>query len=111
MDVMAGSVRAGARRELTMVPRILDDLESAAIDIECELLDTLTPAQFARVQELVQATRLLTTARCVLGEQERRALERPAAMAPCARRPRRHPWRRPRLVALSATAPGAARRS
>jgi hypothetical protein len=111
MDVVAGPTKADAQRELTMVPRILDQLESSMIDIECALLDTLTPAQFALIQELVQATRILTTARCVVGEQQRRDLEHASVATACARRPRRHTRRRSRFVEMSAVAPSAARRS
>lgn len=81
------------------------------------MLDTLTPAQFERVQELVQATRILTTARCVLGEQERSKLgeqerselDRQSA-ANCGWRGRHQARRRARFVTMTAIAPSAARR-
>ena len=113
-DVMASRNDAGERPALPIVPRILDDLEVSVVELECSLLDTLTPTQFERVQELVQVSQLLTTARCVLGEQERRELERreldrqPAAN--CGWRGRHRARRRERLVTLTAMAPSEARR-
>jgi hypothetical protein len=44
----------------------LDKLEHLVADLECTLLETLTPAQFADVQNLVQATQILTEARSAL---------------------------------------------
>ena len=93
-----------------MVPRIVNDLEVSVVELECSLLDTLTPAQFERVQELVQATQILTTARCVFGEQERREFDRQAATN-CGWRSRHRARRRERLVAMTALAPSEARRS
>ena len=110
IDVMASLNDAGGRQELPIVPQILNDLEVAVVELECSLLDALTPAQFQRVQELVQATQILATARCVLGEQERREQERPSAVT-CGWRGRHRARRRERLVALTALAPSRARRS
>ena len=109
-DVMASRRDADERRALPIVPQIVNDLELSVVELECSLLDTLSPAQFERVQELVQATRLLTTARCALGEQERRELERPRP-ANCGWRARHLARRRERLVTLTAMAPSEARRS
>jgi hypothetical protein len=44
----------------------LDKLEHLVADLECTLLETLTPWQFAVVQNLVQATQILTEARFAL---------------------------------------------
>ena len=107
---MASRNNAGEQQELPIVPPIVNDLEVAVVELECSLLDTLTPAQFERVQELVQATRILTTARCVLGEAERRELDR-RMVANCGWRGRHRARRRERLVAMRAMAPSEARRS
>ena len=108
-DVMASRNGAGEQQALPLAPRILDDLEVSVIELECSLLETLTPAQFERVQELVQAARVLTTARCVLGEQERRkAVRQPTANR--GRHERHRARRRDRLVTLTAVAPSEARR-
>jgi hypothetical protein len=40
-------------------PSFSDQLESIISNIECRLLDTLTPDQFQMVQHLVEATQLL----------------------------------------------------
>ena len=109
-DVMASRDTTGERQALPIVPRILDDLEVAVVELECSLLETLTPAQFEQVQELVRATRILTTARCVLGEQERRELDRQPATN-CGGRGRHRARRRAHLVPLTALAPSEARRS
>ncbi len=100
---------AGERQELPIVPQIVNDLEVLVTELECWLLDALTPAQFERVQELIQATRIVTTARCVLGEQERRELE--ARTTNCGWRPRHLARRRHRLVEMTVVAPSEARRS
>ena len=109
-DVMASRTPAGERPALPFVPKIVDDLEVAVVELECSLLEALTPAQFERVQELVQATQILTTARCVLGEQERRELDRQPATN-CGWRGRHRARRRAHLVALRAVAPSEVRRS
>ena len=108
-DVMASRNDTGERQALPMVPQIVNDLEVSVVELECSLLDTLTPAQFERVQELVQATRVLTTARCVLGENERRELDR-QSQTNCGWRGRHLARRRERLVTLTATVPSKARR-
>jgi hypothetical protein len=102
--------RTDNRLEQATVPQFLSDVELAMLDIECSLLDTLTPAQFESVQELVQATRILTAARCVLADQERNE-QTYATTTTCAGRPRHRARRRDRLVSLQAIAPSQARRS
>jgi hypothetical protein len=46
-----------------------DELEMIIANIECRLLETLTPRQFEMVQHLVEATRLLTEAELTLGQE------------------------------------------
>lgn len=58
------------------VPSFPDDLEMIIANIECRLLETLTPTQFEMVQRLVEATRMLTEAELTLGQdllQERKS--------------------------------------
>lgn len=50
------------------VPSFPDDLEAIIANIECRLLETLTPQQFSLVEHLVEATRLLTEAELTLGQ-------------------------------------------
>jgi hypothetical protein len=50
------------------VPSFPDDLELIISNIECRLLETLTPRQFEMVQHLVEATRMLTEAELTLGQ-------------------------------------------
>jgi hypothetical protein len=50
------------------VPSFPDDLEAIIANIECRLLETLTPQQFALVEHLVEASRLLTEAELTLGQ-------------------------------------------
>ncbi len=109
-DVMASRNDADEQQGLPLIPRIVNDLEVSVVELECSLLDSLTPAQFERVQELVLATRLLTTARCVLGEQERHEVDR-QSMGNCGWRGRHRARRRERLVTMTAMAPSEARRS
>jgi hypothetical protein len=49
------------------VPSFPDDLEATIADIECRLLETLTPQQFSLVEQLVEASRLLVEADLTLG--------------------------------------------
>jgi hypothetical protein len=44
-----------------------DDLEVVIATIECRLLESLSPQQFAMVQHLVEANKLLTEAELTLG--------------------------------------------
>lgn len=50
------------------IPSFPDDLELIISNIECRLLESLTPAQFEMVQHLVEATRTLTEAELTLGQ-------------------------------------------
>jgi hypothetical protein len=50
------------------IPSFPDDLEVIIANIECRLLDTLTPQQFMMVQDLMEATRTLTEAELTLGQ-------------------------------------------
>ena len=50
------------------IPSFPDDLELIIANIECRLLETLTPKQFEMVQHLMEATRLLTEAELTLGQ-------------------------------------------
>lgn len=54
--------------QLQEVPSFPDDLELIIANIECRLLESLTPRQFEMVQHLVEATRLLTEAELTLGQ-------------------------------------------
>ena len=49
------------------IPSFPDDLEVIISNIECRLLETLTPQQFTMVQHLVEASRMLTEAELTLG--------------------------------------------
>ena len=51
------------------VPSFPDQLELIISNIECRLLESLTPRQFEMVQHLVEATRMLTEAELTLGQQ------------------------------------------
>ena len=44
----------------------VDKLEEMVVDLECRLLESLSPEQFATVQSLVQAAEVLAEARAVL---------------------------------------------
>jgi hypothetical protein len=46
-----------------------DDLEVIIANIECRLLESLTPRQFEMVQHLVEASRLLTEAELTMEQQ------------------------------------------
>ena len=48
-------------------PSFPDELEVIIANIECRLLETLTPQQFEMVQHLMEATRMLTEAELTLG--------------------------------------------
>jgi hypothetical protein len=58
-----------AAPQLREIPSFTDDLEVIIANIECRLLESLTPRQFEMVQHLVEATRLLTEADLTLGLQ------------------------------------------
>ncbi|MFN8636247.1 MAG: hypothetical protein U0893_20555 [Chloroflexota bacterium] len=46
-----------------------DDLEAIVANIECRLMDELSPRQFELVQHLVEANRLLVEAELTLGRE------------------------------------------
>ena len=50
------------------VPSFPDQLELIISNIECRLLESLTPRQFEMVQHLVEASRMLTEAELTLGQ-------------------------------------------
>jgi hypothetical protein len=50
------------------IPSFPDDLELIISNIECRLLESLTPRQFEMVQHLMEATRMLTEAELTLGQ-------------------------------------------
>ena len=50
------------------IPSFPDDLEVIIANIECRLLETLTPREFEMVQHLMEATRMLTEAELTLGQ-------------------------------------------
>ena len=57
-----------ATQQYRDMPNFPDDLEVIVANIECRLLETLTPQQFTMVQHLMEATRLLTEAELTLGQ-------------------------------------------
>jgi hypothetical protein len=57
-----------ATQQCREIPSFPDDLELVVANIECRLLETLTPQQFTMVQHLMEATRLLTEAELTLGQ-------------------------------------------
>ena len=65
MDVR--TVRASELTDTTEIVSFVDELEELFASLQCELLDSLSPVQFARVQRLVEAGRVLTEAQCTLG--------------------------------------------
>lgn len=50
------------------IPSFPDQLEVIIANIECRLLETLTPQQFMMVQDLMEATRMLTETELTLGQ-------------------------------------------
>ena len=67
MDVQMMSQPA-TTQQYCDIPNFSDDLELIVSNIECRLLETLTPQQFTMVQHLMEATRLLTEAELTLGQ-------------------------------------------
>ena len=51
------------------IPSFPDDLELIIANMECRLLESLTPRQFEMVQHLMEATRMLTEAELTLGQE------------------------------------------
>jgi hypothetical protein len=61
------SIHPAATTQYQDIPSFPDDLEVIIANIECRLLETLTPSQFTMVQHLVEASRMLTEAELTLG--------------------------------------------
>ena len=51
----------------TEIVSFVDELEELFASLQCELLDSLSPEQFSKVQRLVEAGQVLTEAQCTLG--------------------------------------------
>ena len=62
------SINQPAIQQFQDIPSFPDQLEVIIANIECRLLESLTPRQFAMVQDLMEATRLLTEAELTLGQ-------------------------------------------
>ena len=62
------SINQTAPTQYQDIPSFPDDLEVIIANIECRLLETLTPQQFSMVQDLMEATRLLTETELTLGQ-------------------------------------------
>jgi hypothetical protein len=63
------SINQTAPTQYQEIPSFPDDLEVIIANIECRLLETLSPQQFAMVQDLMEATRLLTETELTLGQE------------------------------------------
>lgn len=66
--------------EAEVMPHLVYDLEARVVDLECMLLEALTPTQFALVQELRDAVERLTVAEVAASDASRavrRAMPRP----------------------------------
>jgi hypothetical protein len=61
------NISQSATTQYQDIPSFPDDLELIIANIECRLLETLTPQQFTMVQHLVEASRMLTEAELTLG--------------------------------------------
>jgi len=57
-----------AATQFAEIPSFPDDLELIIANIECRLLEALTPQQFTMVQHLVEASQMLTEAELTLGQ-------------------------------------------
>jgi hypothetical protein len=71
----------------------VDKLEHLVAELECKLLETLTPAQFAVVQDLMQASQIMTEARSTLDAPAAAPMERSVRRDRCGLRRAAH--RRP----------------
>ena len=60
-------ISQAATTQYQEIPSFPDDLELIIANIECRLLESLTPRQFEMVQHLMEATRMLTEAELTLG--------------------------------------------
>jgi hypothetical protein len=63
------SINQPAATQYQDIPSFPDQLEVIIANIECRLLETLTPRQFSMVQDLMEATRMLTEAELTLGQE------------------------------------------
>jgi len=61
------NVSQPATTQYQEIPSFPDDLELIIANIECRLLESLTPRQFEMVQHLMEATRVLIEAELTLG--------------------------------------------
>jgi hypothetical protein len=61
------SINQPTTQQFSEIPSFPDELEVIVASIECRLLESLTPQQFAMVQHLMEATRMLTEAELTLG--------------------------------------------
>jgi hypothetical protein len=60
-------VKATELANTTDITNFVDELEELFASLQCELLDSLSPQQFAKVQRLVEAGQVMTEAQCMLG--------------------------------------------
>ena len=63
------SINQQATPQFQEMPSFPDQLEAVISEIECRLLETLTPQQFQMVQHLVEATQLLTELEATVGSE------------------------------------------
>jgi hypothetical protein len=61
------SINQAPTTQYQEIPSFPDDLELIIANIECRLLETLTPRQFTMVQHLVEAAKMLAEAELTLG--------------------------------------------
>ena len=61
------SINQPTQPQFSEIPSFPDELEVIISNIECRLLESLTPQQFTMVQHLMEATRMLTEAELTLG--------------------------------------------
>ena len=79
-------VRTVRTSELTATHEIVnfvDEVEELYASLQCELLDTLTPEQFAKVQRLVEAGQVMTEAQCMLGVLSTMRASEPVRASAC----------------------------
>ncbi len=60
-------MKATELADTTEIVSFVDELEELFASLQCDLLDSLSPEQFAKVQRLVEAGQVLTEAQCMLG--------------------------------------------
>jgi len=80
-------VKASELAETTDIVSFVDELEELYASLQCELLDSLSPQQFAKVQRLVEAGQVMTEAQCMLGVLATVRTSEPSRSTAC--RPRR----------------------